>query len=263
MKKLLTLMLLLPTLVFAADAPEKKLKIIELNKANTINFNSKFSSGFVAQKQMEAIRKCLVSPNSEINVVLYTPGGSVSAGKLFFDTLKALPCKFNTITIFSASMGYQTVQNLGNRYILPSGVLMSHRAYVSGLAGEIDGELDQIMSLLKSNINDLDKIAADRVGITLKEYKNLISDELWMTGAQSVEMNHADEVVLAKCDQSLSGTYVDRVETIFGPLYVEFSKCPIITGPLSVRMKRGAKRVTLKQLQDYYSNLTKHTTMDI
>lgn len=254
MKKLLLALLLVPMLGFA-NPP-----ILTLSDSNTINFNSKFTSGFVAKKQIEAMSKCLANIGSEINIVLYTPGGSVSAGQRFFDSLHALPCKFNTITLFSASMGYQTVQNLGKRYIVPSGILMSHRAFVSGLAGEIDGELDSIVKLLKTNVNELDKIAAKRVGLELKDYKNLISDELWMTGQQAVDMKHADELILAKCDASLNGTYIDTVYTMFGPLDVEFARCPIVTGILSIR--RGSREAAT-EVVDMYQNIAKHIKTEL
>lgn len=252
-------LLLLPVLAFAGEGKSDKLNTLTLSDSNTISFNSKFSSSFVAQKQVEALNKCLNNVGSEIYIVLYTPGGSVSAGQLFFDTLNALPCTFNTITIFSASMGYQTVQNLGKRYILPSGILMSHRAYVSGIGGEIDGELQSIVDLLKSNVDELDNIAAKRVGLETKQYKELIRDELWMTGSQAVKMKHADEVVLVKCDSSLVGTYSERIDTFFGSFMVEFSKCPIVTGILNVY---GANEKQHTEVLDYYSNLGKYITTE-
>jgi ATP-dependent protease ClpP protease subunit len=284
MKRLLVLLAIVPTLAFAGnDNPIDKIKlaqvdnfkpndlsnnnhekveepkILTLSESNTINFNSKFTSSFVAKKQMEAMGKCLANIGSEINIVLYTPGGSVSAGQRFFDSLHALPCTFNTITIFAASMGYQTVQNLGKRYIVPSGILMSHRAYVSGLSGEIGGELDSIVSLLNTNVTELNQIAANRVGISLNKYEELIADELWLTGVNAVNNNHADELVLVKCDKTLSGTYVDVINTMFGQMQVEFSNCPIITGALSVFSSREKEQ----QIQDYYQNLSKHITTEL
>jgi len=248
MKKILTLLLLLPTLALAVP------RTIELNENNTINFNQAFDASFVAYKQLEAINTCFENIGKDIYITLYTPGGSISAGQLFFDTLNALPCTFHTITIFSASMGYQTVQNLGKRFILPSGILMSHRASISGLSGELGGELDSIMDLLKKNVKEMETVAANRVGITLEEYRSAISDELWMTGPQAVKMNHADEVVLVKCDNSLMGSRIVDVQTFLGTLEVEFSDCPLITAPLSVRApSRRSKRVFLKKR----SNITK------
>lgn len=246
MKKLLLILLLLPTLAFS--------KTIELNENNTINFNQDFNAMFVAKKQVEAITKCARNLGSNIYVTLYTPGGSITAGKLFFDTLNALPCKFHTITIFSASMGYQTVQNLGKRYIIPSGTLMSHRASIRGLGGEIGGELDQVYNSIKKEVEEMEITAANRVGITLKDYKNLISDELWLTAKDAVKTNHADEVVLVKCDKSLMGTSVQTVRTFFGSFDVEYSDCPIVTAPIRVEVSNQEEET---QLRDHLTNILK------
>jgi len=233
----------------------------ELNEKNTINFNQAFSSRFVAKKQIEAIKLCSQNVGSEINIVLYTPGGSISAGQRLYDTLNALPCKFNTITLFAASMGYQTVQQLGNRYILPSGILMSHRASVRGLGGEIGGELDSIVKLLNDNVRELELIASNRVGITLPEYQTLIRDELWMTGSQSVKMNHADEIVFARCDKSLLGTKLQRVYSIFGAFDVEYSQCPIITGALSVQPVNSNSN--LEKFTEMLTNIKKYVKTEL
>lgn len=226
MKKLTLLLLMLSGFVFG--------KTINLDITNTINFNQSFTSSFVALKQVQAINLCSRNPGKEIYITLYTPGGSISAGQLFFDTLNALPCKFHTITIFAASMGYQTVQNLGERYILPSGTLMSHRASISGLSGELGGELDVIIKHLKDSVRDMEKTAASRIGSSLEDYKKSIRDELWLTGKEAIEGNHADKIALVSCDKSLMGTTKEVYNTFFGAYSVEFSNCPIITGPISV-----------------------------
>lgn len=247
MKKLLLLLLALPTLAFA--------NTIQLEENNTMSFNQAFTNSYVAKKQVEAINKCNANNGQDIYIVLYTPGGSISAGKLFYDTLNALPCKFHTITIFSASMGYQTVQQLGKRYILPSGILMSHRASIRGLGGEVDGELDSIYNLIKQDVRELEIAASNRIGITLEDYKKAISDELWMTAKQAVESNHADGIALVRCGKTLLGTKVETVYTMFGAFDVEFSQCPIVTGPLRVlRASRGIPT----DIVDYYTNIRKH-----
>lgn len=235
-------------------------KVINLTEENSINFNSKFDGRFVAKKQIEAANKCYTNEGSDIYVVLYTPGGSVQAGQLFFDTLNALPCNFHTITIFAASMGYQTVQNLKDRYILPSGILMSHRAYLSGLRGEIGGELNQILKLFEQNIKELNVTASNRAGITLKQYETLIADELWMTGSQSVEMKHADEVVLARCDKNFKGTYTQIFRSFFGAVEVEFSNCPLITSPLNVNS--GNQKI-VEEVMSFYNNIASHVSMEL
>jgi len=136
---------------------------------------------------------------------------------------------------------------------------MSHRARISGLSGEIGGELDSIIKLLNSNVKELNIIAANRVGLSLEKYEALIADELWLTGSEAESTNHADELILAKCDASLSGSYVDTVATMFGNLDVEFARCPIITGVLGVRRSR----VSTNEVQEYYQNLSKYITTEL
>lgn len=250
--KLILSLLMLCSISFA--------NVINLTEANSINFNSKFDGRFVAKKQIEAANKCYTNEGSDIYVVLYTPGGSVSAGQLFFDTLKGLPCNFHTITIFAASMGYQTVQNLGKRHIISSGVLMSHRASLSGVRGELGGELDSVVNFFKQSVKELEVIASNRVGITLEDYKKAISDELWMTGSQAVELNHADEIALVRCDKNFSGSYTQLFRSIFGSVEVEFSNCPLIVAPLAVR---STNEKVIEEVLDFYNNIHNHVTLEL
>lgn len=248
MKKLLLFMILIPTLLFSAEH-----KVIELNKDNTITFNQAFDAMTVAQKQSELLQLAENSSEKDLYIVMYTPGGSISAGQLFINTVKALDKKVHTITIFSASMGYQTVQALGKRYILPSGILMSHRAYVSGLQGQFPGELNKRIEMLMKSTESMEVVSAARVGMSLEEYKKAIHDELWVIGQDAVNKGHADEVVLAKCDKSLSGSYIKTFNTFFGPVDVEFSNCPLITGPL--RIVRGVNQESINNVMEYYNNI--------
>lgn len=244
MKKLLLALLLLPTLAFA------NLNTITLTDKNTISFNEQFNAMTVAEKQLELFELAAYSQEKDLYIVMYTPGGSVSAGALFIDTARALGKNIHTITIFSASMGYHTVQGLGKRYILPSGVLMSHRAFVSGLQGQFPGELNQRIDMLMKSTEDLDKIAAARVGLKLGEYKALIHDELWLTGLDAVKRGHADEVIQAVCGESLNGSYTKIFRTFFGPVNVEFAKCPLIVGPISINGSNEAVMEVKKNILD-------------
>lgn len=252
MKLLLSLTLLLPTLLFG--------KTIILNDKNTINFNEPFNAVTVANRQLELFKLASNPEIKDIYIVMYTPGGSVSAGSLFIDTANSLGKNVHTITIFSASMGYHTVQGLGNRYILPSGRLMSHRAFVSGLTGQFPGELNTRVDMLMSSTRLLDETAAKRVGLTLEEYKKLIHDELWLTGQDAVDAGHADEVIQAKCDESLSGSDMKLINTFFGKLSVEYARCPLIVGPISI----GGDMKAVKWAKDtMFGEITKRIKLEL
>jgi ATP-dependent Clp protease protease subunit len=234
-------LLLLATLAFAANIGfSQELRTIILTDKNTVSFNDEFNSMTVAQKQMELFELAASSPENDLYLVMDSPGGSVFAGSLFIDTVRALNKNVHTITIFSASMAYHTVQGLGKRLILPSGMLMSHRAAVGGLGGQFPGELNTRIKMLMDSTEELDRIAANRIGISLEDYKKLIHDELWLTGTEAVKQNHADEVVKAVCDKSLSGTTSKEIRTFFGNINVEFSNCPLITGPISINGEKEA-----------------------
>jgi ATP-dependent Clp protease protease subunit len=246
------LLTLLVTLSFGASA-----KNIELSKKNTVILNEAFSLQSIAKLQSElySLSKSL-KEDEEITLVLDTPGGSVFAGLVLFDTVKSIPQKVNTLTLFAASMGYQTVQNLGDRYILPSGILMSHRAYLGGLKGQLNGELEERLQFYKDMTGELDRNSAARIGITYDEYKKLIINEYWAGATKALAENHVDEIVTANCDETLSGTHVKDVRTFFGSFSVEFSNCPLIRGPL--RVIRGSRKAFSKYQSEYFSsrNLT-------
>ncbi len=211
-------------------------ELIVLSEQNTISFNQPFTGDYVAKKQLEVLQKSIsLSSEKPLYLVLDTPGGSVQAGLNFIDTINSLGRKVHTITIFAASMGYQVVQELGKRYITPSGTLMSHRGALSGLSGQVPGELNSRLNHIESILEGMNKRAAKRVSMSLESYKQSIINELWVHGQDAVNKKHADAVANVRCDKNLiNGVVESEFFTIFGPVKVKFSKCPLITDPLSV-----------------------------
>lgn len=218
-----------------AEAPQKKtMEVIDLNDRNTVVMDQAFSDSSVSVvmlKLQELSNK--VPRGSTVYLVMNTPGGSVDAGLRLISYARALPLKVKTLTLFAASMGYQTVQQLDERLILDSGTLMSHRAKF-GLSGEAPGEFFSRLKWIMSQLDNLDAIAAARMGMSFESYRKLIADEYWVYGENSVNDKAADRTVLAKCGTGLEGTTVTNVETIFGTFAVELSKCPLVPGFISV-----------------------------
>jgi hypothetical protein len=151
-------------------------------------------------------------------------------------------------------MGYQFVQNLGTRYILPSGTLMSHRGAIGGLSGQVPGELNSRLGYFEYVLNRMNAVAANRTKIPLKEYEQSIVNELWVSGFGAVEKRHADFVVNAVCDNSLSGTYSEEFATFFGAVKLTYSKCPLISSPVDVELGNNftfeQKKAINKEIQD-------------
>lgn len=203
-----------------------------LTEKNTIVLRGPITEESASKIQLSLLQHY---SNSGIILVLDTPGGSVDAGLAIIEVANGLHKKVHTLTIFAASMGFQLVQNLGTRYILNYGTLMSHRATISGLGGQFDGELESRYKYLKSDIDQLDIIAATRMNISVAEYKALIKDEYWVKGYQAIEDKAADLVVNVRCSKELvQATEKTTINTFFGTYILTYSKCPLISYPISI-----------------------------
>jgi ATP-dependent Clp protease protease subunit len=238
---ILGLTLLVTNLSGSDKIPED---MVVLTKDNTIVLNEVVSSESVAKvihkaKELNALAK--KGRTRPVYLFLNTPGGSVQSGLELIEALHGLECPVNTVTLFSASMGFQIVQNLGERLILKNGVLMSHRAK-GGFEGEFGGQspsqIESRYAIWKSRLDELDQQTVDRTKgkQTLASYQKQYSSEMWLTGTQSVSQGYADKVVRVRCDPSLSGTTEHTAQLLFLSVTYELDNCPINTGPLNVRV---------------------------
>lgn len=249
MKLLLGLLLSL-SVTFCAHASNSS--FIELGDHNTVIMNKPFNSKSVAEVQQK-LRKLSSLSNKDLYLVLDSPGGSIDAGQSLIDFAKGLPNKVHTITLFAASMAYLTAQHLDNRYVVSGAKLMSHRARISGLGGQVPGEANTRLAHITKIVSELLETTAKRVGVSYDDYLHLIYDELWLTGAEAVAKNHADAIVSVKCDDSLKGTYDSQVRTFFGTFKVTYSKCPMIRGPVKIDADNEEDRQLVEDELDYES----------
>jgi ATP-dependent Clp protease, protease subunit len=233
MKFLVTLLLVFS--LFSLQSKADQPAVLTLHKRNTLVLRNVIDEESVAQLQAKAVKMSnSLLPNETINLVLDTPGGSIGAGDKLITTLKALPQKVNTVTTFSASMGFITVQSLGTRYITPGGILMSHRAS-GGAQGQIPGELNTRVKFFTEMLDRQDAVISKRVGMSKGAYQKLIDHEYWVSGDQAVSSKMADRVVLVRCDSDLaSGTSKETIQTFFGPVELTYSDCPVISAPLEI-----------------------------
>jgi ATP-dependent Clp protease protease subunit len=216
--------------------------VIVLSKDNVVVLNDVMmpdTTSAVIQKTKSLDGKS----DKPIYIFLNTPGGSVQAGLEMFEALSGLDRPVNTVTLFAASMGFQTVQNLGERLILKNGVLMSHRAtgeFKGSFGGRPPSQLDARYGLWLRRTLELDEQTVKRTKgkQTLTSYQAAYADELWLTGTEAVEQGYADRVVTVKCDKTLNGS-VERSENVLGIIEVKYkiSNCPINTGPSDVQIK--------------------------
>jgi len=242
------------TLVYAGTPAD-----ITLTKDNMVVLNDKVSWKTVTKLSLDLLLMSSKLKNTDvIYLVINSPGGSVSAGSLFIDILKHIPQPVHSITIFGASMGFHIAQASDVRLILNSGTLMSHRAFLSGLEGQINGEIESRIGYYKSMSDILDKEASSRMGLSLKEYKGRIFNGMWHVGSNAVQNRSADKVVSVTCNTALlDSTYIEVVSTPFGDLPLVFSSCPLIVYPLRVANSAGRKlnKKSRKKLNSYINLL--------
>ncbi len=242
---------LMMTLAIPAQAKKSELPVLKLTKDNTAVLFGVVDSTSVSDV-MQQIQKLDSSLKSgyAINLVLYTPGGSIQDGLELIEYLKSVNRPINTVTVFAASMGFQIAQNLGQRYILQNGVLMSHKA-AGGFEGEFgDGnsQIDARYGLWMSRILELDQqtVARTKGKQTLKSYRSAYQNELWLTGEQSIKGGYADRVISASCDKSLNGQRTQHLDFFGLGINVNYSECPLNTNPLSIEIEIPTNKGVMK-----------------
>ncbi len=214
-------------------------KEIILTDDNSIVMNRAFRWSSVAEvlEKAKTIDSKLPS-GYPMFLVMDTPGGGITAGLEFIEFLGSMNRPVHTVTLFAASMGFQAVQGLGNRYIVKYGILMAHKAR-GGFYGEFgDGasQIDARYGLWMKRILEMDKTAVKRSKgyYTLRTFRAAYENELWVNGFDAVKMGLADNVVKVKCDGTLAGTH-NKLYRFWGwKFLVKFSNCPVNTGVLGV-----------------------------
>lgn len=216
-------------------------KDIKLTADNTAVLRSSFNSSSVSKLKQDLLElNANLKSGYPIYLVLYTPGGSIQKGLELFEFVKGLNRPVHTITIFAASMGFQTVQSLGERYILNYGVLMSHKAR-GGFQGEFGGGLSQLDSrygLWLRRVDMLDKVTVKRTNgkQTLKSYRASYDNELWLNGPEAVAQGYADDIATVSCDVTLTSKTIDQTFDLgFFRITASFSGCPLLTAPVGIR----------------------------
>jgi ATP-dependent protease ClpP protease subunit len=230
MQKFLLLVMFL--LSFSINA-----ETIVLTDQNTLSLNSQVDSESMGKLTSELQILNKIETDAPIYLLLRTPGGEVYSGLDFIRYARTSRRPINTITLFAASMGFQIVQGMtGKRYMVNYSTLMSHRVKGSQ-EGEIPGSTDSRYAHLLSHIKEQDELVVSRTNgkFTLKTYSELIRDEYWANSARAIKDGFADEEVSVVCDKSLDGNNSRIFNMQLFSVTVEFSNCPIITVPLSIK----------------------------
>jgi ATP-dependent protease ClpP protease subunit len=195
-----------------------------------------------------------------IYLYVRSPGGEIQTGLEMLEALKGLNRPVDTVTAFAASMAFQTVQQLGKRYITASGVLMSHRAagaFEGSFGGEKPSQMDSRKNFWEARLQEMDQRTVDRTNgkQTLASYQRAYDNELWVTGSQAVAQGYADEVVTVSCDDSLAGATTHTIMFMgIVPIEYDLDNCPLNSSPMNIRIGKLPTNKGLMSMNDFMAN---------
>ena len=259
---LLAAFLAVVSITETSNASKDNTKKIILTKDNTLVIGDVIDGTSVSEVISKAreldknSNKILSNDKNRIYLFIRSPGGEIQAGFEMLEALKGLNRPVDTITSFGASMAFQTCQQLGTRYILKTGVLMSHRGrgeFSGEFGGQRPSQTDSRKGLWESRTDEMDKHTVSRTNgkQTLESYQKAYASELWVTGSQAVEQGYADEVVTVKCGESLSGFTTKSANFMGMNISYDMDNCPLNSTPTNVRISDISTNQGSKKLDEF------------
>lgn len=128
-------------------------------------------------------------------VYLNSCGGSLIDGLAIYDMLRTCESEV-VITGLGCcySMATVIVQAGDQRLLTPNCDLLIHPATISELSGMTSLDLAAEAVAFERHADRISTLLADRIGITLKQFKNRFHRQAYLTAAEAVVLNLADKV---------------------------------------------------------------------
>jgi ATP-dependent Clp protease, protease subunit len=137
-------------------------------------------------------------PGEEITLYINSPGGSVTAGMVLYDTMQMISSPVSTVCMgLAASMGSILLSGgkKGRRFIFPSGEVMIHQpsigGYMQGRAKDIEITTKQIVKTREMGA----RILAENCGQSFEKIMKDFDRDYWMDANEAVEYGIADGVL--------------------------------------------------------------------
>ena len=135
-------------------------------------------------------------PGKDIQLYINSPGGSVTAGMMIYDTMQYVKCDVSTMCMgMAASMGAFLLSGgtKGKRLALPNAEIMIHQPSggAQGQATEIEIAAEHILRTKKK----LNTILSENTG---QPYETIVKDterDNWLTAQEALEYGLIDKVM--------------------------------------------------------------------
>ena len=224
---------LIASMSYGAECVPPKKDDITLTDKNTLALRGPVDEVTVTQ----VVKRLHEAPlDQKLYLFLDTPGGQVDAGKVLIHALMNTNRDVTCIISTAYSMGFVISQVCKERIILPFSSMMQHVVWY-GLRGEGPNNRSYV-NKVDAEMKLLDKMQADRLGMSLKDFENKIRDDWWIDGENILKAKVADKIVTKiSCSQELTekSTFLDY-DFLFAKLTLVYSGCPLVTQPTSTAL---------------------------
>jgi ATP-dependent Clp protease protease subunit len=135
-------------------------------------------------------------PNSKIEVIINSPGGSVYAGLAIYDVMRRVQAPVHTVAFgMAASMGSLLLCGGDKRSASENAAIMIHQP-LGGLGGHTQETDFNISAKNITNIRDrLTQIYVDHTGLDHEVIDFLLERDNWLTSEEAKKLNLIDEVL--------------------------------------------------------------------
>ena len=138
-------------------------------------------------------------PETDIDLYINSPGGSITAGMAIYDTIQYIKCDVSTICIgMAASMGAFLLSSgtKGKRFALPNAEIMIHQPLIGG--GGLSGQCTDIKihsdHLIRTR-EKMNKILAENTGKSIEQIAADTERDNYLTADEALEYGLVDKVI--------------------------------------------------------------------
>ncbi|HXG23012.1 MAG TPA: ATP-dependent Clp protease proteolytic subunit [Chthonomonadales bacterium] len=135
-------------------------------------------------------------PDSDIDIYINSPGGSVSAGLAIYDTMQILRCDIATICVgLAASMGAVLLAGgtPGKRFALPHSRIMLHQV-AGGYEGTVSDARIRLEEMVRAQ-DTLMEIMSKHTGQPIEKVKKDCDRDYWLSAWEAMEYGIVDKVM--------------------------------------------------------------------
>ena len=135
-------------------------------------------------------------PDKDIQFYINSPGGAVTAGMAFYDTMQYIKADVSTICIgMAASMAafLLAAGAEGKRMALPNAEIMIHQP-AAGTQGKVTDMAIDVERFLRIK-KRMNQILADNTGRTVEEIQQDTERDHWFTADEAKEYGLVDQVI--------------------------------------------------------------------